>query len=256
MADTTTQHYERLARTYDDHWNYDPDHVRRVAEAMADALRLNSSDAIADIGCGTGLYARAIQRYIEPTRPMQCVDPSPAMLDRIPSEPGLRPVLGTAEEIASGRVGLPEPGPLDAVILKESIHHVTDREKTIAGLGGMLSDHGRMLIVLLPQSIRHPLFPEAHERFAALQPDPEEIRGMVETAGLRASLSTRTFHVAIERDRYLRMLESRYMSVLSEFSEDELAAGIEHFRRAYTDPVLRFDDHVVFVTGFVRPGGA
>lgn len=59
------------------------------------------------------------------------------------------------------------------------------------------------------------------------------------------------FHAAIEREKYVRMLESRYMSVLGEFSEAELAAGVDQFRRSYREPVLRFDDHFAFVKGWV-----
>ena len=151
-------------------------------------------------------------------------------------------------------VGLPDAGPLDAVIMKESIHHVADHGKVLAGLASMLSRHGRILVVMLPTSIQHPLFQAAHDRFEALQPDPEEVVDLMDAAGLRASVSYRTFHTAIERERYVHMLESRYMSVLQEFSESELAAGIAQFRRAYRDPVLRFDDHFAFVKGWVRPG--
>jgi trans-aconitate methyltransferase len=251
VSDRTATHYARVAGSYNEHWTYDPDYVRRFAGAMADALRLTSSDAIADVGCGTGLHTRELVEYVRPTRPILCVDPVPAMLDQLPDAPGLRPLLASAEDLAAGRVAT--PGPLDAIILKESVHHTVDRRETLAGLVERLSRHGRILVVMLPRTIHHPLFRAAHERFRELQPDPAEIEEMVEAVGLRASVSYRTFHAAIERDRYVRMLESRYLSVLSEFSEDELREGIEQFRRSYRDPVLRFDDHFAFVKGWVPP---
>jgi ubiquinone/menaquinone biosynthesis C-methylase UbiE len=255
VTDQTAEHYQRVAASYDELWTYDPDYVRGFSRAMIDALRLIPSDAIADIGCGTGLYTRQLCEDLRPTRPILCVDPTPAMLDRLPTSPGLRPLLATAEDLASGHVGLPDAGPLDAVIMKEAIHHVADRRGVLAGLTSMLSRHGRILVVMLPRTIAHPLFQTAHDRFEALQPDPDEVRQLLADAGLRASVSYRTFHVAVERARYVHMLESRYMSVLNEFSETELAAGISQFRRAYRDdPVIRFDDHVAFVTGWVRPG--
>ncbi|MEJ2871090.1 class I SAM-dependent methyltransferase [Actinomycetospora sp. OC33-EN08] len=254
MTDRITEHYGRLAATYDDHWTYDPEYVRAFARAITGALRLHPSDAIADVGCGTGLYTRRLAEDVQPTRPVLCVDPVPAMLDRVPVSPLLRPLLATAEDVASGHVALPHPGPLDAVVLKESLHHVSDRPGTLRGLAGLLSDHGRLLVVMLPRTIPHPLFPAAHERFEALQPDPAEIEAAVADAGLRAATSYRTFHVAIERERYVHMLESRYMSVLDGFSADELAEGVAQFRHAYREqPVLRFDDHFAFVTGWVPP---
>jgi ubiquinone/menaquinone biosynthesis C-methylase UbiE len=248
-------HYRRVAATYDELWAYDPDYVRQFSRAMIDALRLIPSDSIADIGCGTGLYTRALCEDLRPTRPVVCVDPTPAMLDQLPASRWLQPVLASAEDLASGHVGLPAAGPLDAVIMKESIHHVADRRRVLAGLTSMLSRHGRILVVMLPTTIGHPLFRAAHERFEELQPEPDSVAELLAEAGLRASVSYRTFHVTVDRARYVHMLESRYMSVLDEFSESELAEGIAQFRRAYRDdPVIRFDDHFAFVTGWVRPG--
>ncbi len=254
MTEQIAEHYQRVAATYDELWAYDPDYVRQFSRAMIDSLRLIPSDAIADVGCGTGLYTRALCTELEPQRPVLCVDPTPAMLDQLPASPRMRPVLASAEDLASGHVGLPQAGPLDAVILKESIHHVPDRGRVLAGLASMLSPHGRLLVVMLPPSIHHPLFQAAHDRFEELQPRPDDVVDLLSDAGLRASVSYRTFHVTVDRARYVHMLESRYMSVLDEFSESELATGIDQFRRAYRDtPVIRFDDHFAFVTGWVRP---
>lgn len=251
MTGQIADHYGRLAASYDDHWTYDPEYVRAFARAMAGALRLHPGDGIVDVGCGTGLYTRRIAEDVRPLRPVVCVDPNAAMLDQVPASPLLRPLLASAEDVAGGHVVL--PGPVDAVVVKEAIHHVADRERTLRGLAGLLSDHGRLLVVMLPRTIGHPLFAAAHERFEALQPDPAAIADAVTTAGLRASVTYRTFHVAIDRERYVRMLESRYMSVLGEFSEAELAEGVRQFRHAYRDePVLRFEDHFAFVTGWVR----
>jgi ubiquinone/menaquinone biosynthesis C-methylase UbiE len=255
VTDTTAEHYERVADRYNEQWTYDPDYVRRFADAMADALRLTSSDVIADVGCGTGLYTRRLCERVEPAHPVLCVDPVPAMLDQLPRSPGLRPLHARAEDLASGVVPVPDDARLDAIIMKESVHHLADRAETLTGLTRLLSRHGRILVVMLPPTIGHPLFRAAHERFRELQPEPTEIQEILGSAGLRASTSYRTFHAAIDRERYVRMLESRYMSVLSDFSEDELREGIAQFRHAYRDdPVLRFDDHFAFVTGWVRPG--
>jgi SAM-dependent methyltransferase len=252
--DRTVEHYERVAATYNEHWTYNPDYVRGFSQAITDSLRLTRDDAVADVGCGTGLYTRQLFEDLRPTRPILCVDPVQAMLDQLPASPGLRPLLGRAEDLASGTVPLPDGRPLDAILLKESIHHMADREATFGGLAGLLSGHGRVLIIMLPRTIQHPLFEAAHERFQALQPDPADIAAMVDAAGLRSSVTYRTFHAAIERDRYVHMLESRYMSVLGDFSEDELQAGIAQFRHAYRDdPLVRFDDHFAFVKGSVPP---
>ncbi|WP_254886092.1 methyltransferase domain-containing protein [Streptomyces sp. NA02950] len=63
------------------------------------------------------------------------------------------------------------PRALDAVLIKEAVHHFTDLEKTLNGLAGLLAPGGRLLIVTLPPKIDYPLFPAAIDRFAEGQPD-------------------------------------------------------------------------------------
>ena len=53
-------HYEELAAEYDEHWVYGPDYVPWMSACMAEALRLTPTDRIADIGSGTGLFAREV----------------------------------------------------------------------------------------------------------------------------------------------------------------------------------------------------
>src|ERR1041384_316102 len=134
MSDQTTEHYERVAATYDEHWGYNPDYVKHFASTMVDALRLTQSDVIADIGCGTGLYSRQLCEELEPTHPMLCVDPVAAMLDQLPASPHLQPLLARAEDLAFGLVEPPDAAPLDAIIMKESVHHVASPRETLRGL--------------------------------------------------------------------------------------------------------------------------
>ena len=254
MTDRTAEHYRRTAATYNELWTYHPDYVRRFSHAMADALRLTRTDAIVDIWWCTVIYTAQLADDVDPERPVLCVEPVPAMLDQLPPSAKLLPLVASAEDLGSGRVALPHAPAVDAIILKESVHHLTNRWDTLHGLVGLLTGHGRVLVVMLPKVIEHPLFHAAHERFQQLQPDPSDIEAVLAAAGLRTSVTYRRFHVVIERERYVHMLESRYMSVLGDFTEDELTAGVEQFRRCYSDPLLRFDDHFVFVKGWVPPG--
>lgn len=97
-------HYEELAAEYDEHWVYGPDYIPWMSARIAETLRLTANDRIADIGCGTGLFAREVAKSVRPSHPVLCVDPSEAMLRQIgtPHPPGLTPVLASAEDIAEG----------------------------------------------------------------------------------------------------------------------------------------------------------
>jgi SAM-dependent methyltransferase len=239
-----------LAAEYDEHWIYGPDYVPWMSSRIAQALRLGTMDRIADVGSGTGLFAREVAKQLGPRHPILCIDPSEAMLRQLGTPPPavLTRIVACAEDIAEGRTHLPYEQ-LDAVWLKESIHHVADPAHTLRGLADRLAPGGRLLVVMLPASIQYPLFEAALTRFEELQPDPAVIEGHLRAAGLEAGLSYVEHELRIDRERYFGMVRARYMSLLSTFSDSEIEKGIEEMRVAHPEPVLVFADRFAFVLG-------
>lgn len=248
-------HYEELAAEYDEHWVYGPDYIPWMSARIAEALRLTPADRIADIGSGTGLFARDVATGLRPQQPILCVDPSAAMLDQLgsPPPPGLTPLVASAEDIAEAHVDLPYEQ-LDAMWLKESVHHLPDQAGTLRRLADRLAPGGRLLVVMLPATIEYPLFEAALTRFEELQPDPNDIVGHLRAAGLDAGLEHVEHELRIDRDKYFGMVRARYMSLLSTFTDREIEKGIEEMRAAHPEPVLAFPDRFAFVLG-ERPGG-
>ena len=244
-GDVTREHYDRLAATYDENWAYSPAFLEWMTGAILQRLRLTDHDVVADIGCGTGLYARGLARH---AAAVACAEPSPAMLARVPASSRLIPVAATAEDLAAGRAALPH-NRYDAILLKEVLHHVSDRATVITGLARLLKPGARMLVVMLPPRISYPLFGAALELFAQRQPDPARIADQMRAAGLRAELTFDSFPLAFPAGRYLQMVRSRYMSLLSEFSDAQLEEGIAEIRSACPGEQIEFTDTFAFILG-------
>jgi SAM-dependent methyltransferase len=245
--DGTQAHYDRLAPSYDDNWAYDPDYIAWMTGRILDRAAIRPGQVVADIGCGTGLYSRglatAASRVI-------CADPSQAMLDQLPRDPALIPVLASAEDIAERRIALPGEQ-LDAIVIKEAIHHVpaSGRKAVLHGLAGLLPPGGRILTVMLPARIGYPLFTAALERFESLQPDPAEIAAMLTSAGLETRVTYDSYSLTVRKDRYLSMVRNRYMSLLSSFTDAELEQGLTEIRDRHPGGHLEFADRFAFVRG-------
>ncbi len=245
MGDGTWAHYDHLAPVYDQNWAYSPEFLEWMSGCILARLRVQHGDRVVDVGCGTGLYAR---RLAEHTGSVVCVDPSARMLEQIPDDPRLVVVQASAEDLASGSVVLPG-GRFEAMVVKEVIHHVADRVAVIGGLAELLVPGGRFLIVMLPTSIEYPLFQAARDRFRELQPDPQEIAAVMGDAGLAVELSFDDFPLAFPAERYVAMVRGRYLSLLSMFDDEELAAGVAEIRRRYSGERVEFRDRFVFVLG-------
>ena len=248
MDDQLEQHYEHLAETYDATWDHRPDYVDWMQDHIRNHLQLRTGQRIADIGAGTGLFLKRLLPYGTPETPVVAVEPSAPMLERLPDDPRLRPVLATAEEIVAGKAELPYDE-FDVIMGKEAVHHFKDIDATVAGLSRMLAPGGRILFVTLPPKLKYPLFQAALDRIESRQPDPEAVAESMRGAGLDASVGYEEWQVNIDRDEWLRIVGNQWMSVLSSFSDEEIASGVDEIAARYTQPKLQFTDRFAFVSG-------
>jgi len=245
--DITRAHYDRLAATYDQNWAHSPEFIAWMSDRIQDRLNITAGDIAADIGCGTGLYARGLAARAQA---VTCADPSPAMLAQIPASDQITTLQASAQDLTTARITLPRDR-YDAILLKESLHHVPapDRPAVITGLARLLAPGGRMLVVMLPTRISYPLFPEALALFEAHQPDPAAIAGLMDAAGLRTEVTYDSFPLTFATDRYLQMVRDRYMSLLAGFTDEQLEAGVGQIRREHPGDQLAFPDTFAFVLG-------
>ena len=66
--------------------------------------------------------------------------------------------------------------------------------------------------------------------------------------GFGVSVNFVEYPLKIEREQYFNMVRNRYMSLLSLFSDDEIAKGIEEMERRFADTtILEFPDRFVFL---------
>jgi 2-polyprenyl-3-methyl-5-hydroxy-6-metoxy-1,4-benzoquinol methylase len=244
-GDVTRNHYDRLAATYDENWAYSPEFVKWMTDHIVRRLRISDGDLIADIGCGTGLYARGLA---ERAATVVCAEPSEAMLAQVPRGELLMAVQASAEDMAAGRALVSHDG-YAAILLKEVLHHVADPAAVIAGLAGLLKAGGRILVVMLPAKISYPLFAAALKLFEERQPDPADIAEAMRGARLKTTLTQESFPLSFPAERYLQMVRNRYMSLLSSFDDAELEAGVAEIKDAHPGERIEFTDTFAFVLG-------
>ncbi len=116
---------------------------RRVLEAMA----LSPGDVVADVGCGSGYYARQMAPLVGPGGTVYCEDIQPEMLEIMKglaadeNVTGIEAILGTAVDPK-----LPA-GEVDWVIIADVYHEMSDPEPMLAGIRRALSPGGRVALL-------------------------------------------------------------------------------------------------------------
>ena len=243
MQDVLDKHYRRLADDYEEFLYYSPSFVRALTTRMIDKLRLVPSDVLADVGCGTGMYALDILKQVPLEEPVIGVDPYREMLAQIPPEAKIAPVVESALEFSR------REGAYNKVLVKETIHHVADIPEFFANMYRNLPAGGVLLLVHVPPDVQYPLFEAALARCLNWHADPDVLTDQLDAAGFAVQRDTLDYQHALPKEHYFNMVRSSYMSVLTSFSDEEMETGLNEMEDKYRhEPVLTFVDHFDFLT--------
>lgn len=241
------KHYRRLGPSYSALLTYSPDFVRSLTAKMIDKLQLDTDDLLVDLGCGTGIYAIDLLEQVPLRQPIKGVDPFPEMLAGIPEDAAIEPICEDALSFSQ------RPGRYDKVLIKETVHHVDERDELFANLYQRLRPGGVLLLVHVPPRVEYPLFEAALERCLGWHADPAELELLLGKAGFGVERDVLEYRHNLPKERYFDMVRNSYMSVLTSFSEAELAAGLEEMAATYADQdVLSFVDRFDYLTA-VKP---
>ena len=116
---------------------------QRVLEAMA----LEPGDVVADVGCGSGYYARQIAPLVLPGGTVYCEDIQPEMLEIMEglaadeNVTGIEAILGTPVDPK-----LPA-GQVDWVIITDVYHEMSDPEPMLAAIRRALAPGGQVALL-------------------------------------------------------------------------------------------------------------
>ena len=116
-------------------------------QQVLEVMGLEPGDVVADVGCGSGYYARRIAPRVQPGGWVYCEDIQPEMLSimqQLAHEEGvsgIQPVLGSATN-----PGLPS-GEVDWIIIADVYHEMSDPEPMLAGIRQALSPDGHVALL-------------------------------------------------------------------------------------------------------------
>lgn len=249
MTRVIDSHYRRLAPLYERFLSYSGGFVRSLTSRMIERLALKPDDRLVDLGCGTGMYAVDILHQMPLRHPIACVEPCEEMLARLPRSEQLAPINVDAQSFCRAEVRY------EKLLMKETIHHIAGKQEFLLNLYGQLTRGGVALFVHVPPKLDYPLFQEALARCERWHADSAHLARLLEGAGFETDLDTLEYRHSVPKDLYFEMVEGRYMSVLSTFSDDQLREGLaEMERRCEGRSMLEFVDRFDFIRA-AKPEG-
>jgi ubiquinone/menaquinone biosynthesis C-methylase UbiE len=132
------EEYARLASDYDARWSF---YIEATTRETLARLRLEPSDRVLDVGCGTGVLLSRLSRS-HPTANLFGVDPVPEMLAvaRCGAPPAVRLAAGWAERLPF------ESGRFDVVVSCNVFHYIQEPRAALMEMNRVLRPGGQLVI--------------------------------------------------------------------------------------------------------------
>ena len=132
-----------LIRRYGD--RFTPEDASRIAEWLRPAVP-GQGGAVLDVGGGAGQLAALLAEELDAS--LTVLDPTPQMLDHVPSDARVHAVSGLAES-------MPFPdSDFDALLVTDTFHHFRDQGAAVAEFARVVRPGGRVLVLDLDPSGR------------------------------------------------------------------------------------------------------
>lgn len=231
---------------------------------------------ILDIGGGTGNFAQALVQQTGNSARFVVIDPflDPTTSADDDSDRDSKQLVSFVKAPAEDFLDAPSKdcwrtqtidhkfGGYDQILLKEVVHHFEkkDRIGIFRGMREGLRDQSSLriqpslLILTRPQrDIDYPLWDEARDVWKANQPCIEEIQKELREAGYtHLEWSIEAYPCSISLERWQSMVQNRFWSTFSNFSDQELKEACETIAQDYAtnskDSILGFEDRLIYLT--------
>lgn len=236
-----SNHYDSIAKKFNTLWQFSLEYKNFVIEHIHHSLELNSQDILVDIGGGTGTFTQRLTQEASLTK-AYCIEPSAEMCLEASHLDNIEAIHTDAHGFIACNL------PYTKILFKEVIHHITERSTFWTAAYDQLPLKGKLLIITRPQEIEFPFWQGAKEAFKAHQPPLILLQEELQCAGFEVEVFSDTHIFELSKEDWFSMLRLRFMSDLSDFSDDAIEEGIREIDSLYPNSALEIRDHLLFIT--------
>lgn len=234
-------HFDSIAEVFNRVWYFSDDYKDFVIKHIIDDLSLSPNDILADIGGGTGTFTSRLVNEGN-LKKGYCIEPSSAMCNEAIKLENITALCSDAHGFLAEKI------PFTKILLKEVIHHISERENFWKNVYEAIPHGGKLLIITRPQYVAFPFFASAKEAFARNQPPHELFELQLRECGFEVKTIQRSHTFTLPKESWYEMLRHRFMSDLGVFSDEEIEAGIHEINKDYPDETIDIIDNLIFIT--------
>ena len=116
-------------------------------QGVLEVMALEPGDVVADVGCGSGYYARQMAPLVQPGGTVYCEDIQPEMLEIMQGLAADEQVIGVQTILGTPVDPRLPAAQVDWVLITDVYHEMSDPEPMLAGIRRSLSPGGRVALL-------------------------------------------------------------------------------------------------------------
>jgi len=222
-------------------WLSSKEYFEELSSQLIEFLDIREEKKILDVGCGRGHLLESFANKV----------------NFIHKPIGVEPVkhentISQRIEIINSSINFffqNNNSKFDLVILKQVLHllNSNEREYFYQEIKKYLNNNGQIVFIYMNEQTEIPQFPLMRNKLKLSIGSHDLLLAELNKNFKLLKTQKFTYHVKISLEEYLTMITNRYMTVLLDFSEEEIKEGIAFIKQNYSNH-LSFNDTLTIET--------
>ena len=222
-------------------WLSSREYFEELSNQLIEFLDIREKKKIIDVGCGRGYLLESLANKVNFIH-------KPVGVEPVKHEDTISPRI----EIINSSINFffqNNNSKFDLVILKQVLHllNSNEREYFYQEIKKYLNNNGQIVFIYMNEQTEIPQFPLMRNKLKLSIGSHDLLLAELNKNFKLLKTQKFTYHVKISLEEYLTMITNRYMTVLLDFSEEEIKEGIAFIKQNYSNH-LSFNDTLTIET--------